>query len=77
MRSGDTTSEIAKDFYKDFGDYIDEIKPYFGMTGAWDSDVNKLLEVFGEDINKAIGADSSIKTASDVPISMKPFLIIF
>lgn len=74
VTSGDKTSDIAKDFYKRFGRYIDTVvKPSYGVNKDWLEAVNVILNTNNKDVQKLLSnAAITTKNASDVPLSMKP-----
>ena len=76
VRSGDTTSETAKTFYKTYGQYMDTIvKPKYGMDIEWNEAVDLLLKNVGTELNKQLqeAGYGEVKDSGDVSIQMKPF----
>ena len=75
LKSGDTTSDAARTFYKEYGQYMDTIKESYGMTNDWEAGVNELLSNIGPTINEQLKqmGFGEIDGGEDVSVAMKPY----
>jgi len=72
LKTGDTTSPVAKEFYKRYGDYMDSvIMPSVGFGHDWVAGVNQLLgsEYYGKQLSE-LGITGPISGAGDLEPGM-------
>lgn len=76
IRSGDTSSTIAKEFYKRYGDYIQTIvAPAYGIDAGFTKELQTLLDSTDTSIQEfAKQAGISADNITDVPINMQIIL---
>ena len=73
IMSGDTESDIAKLFYKQYGGYMDTvIKPAYGVDTEWLGAVSAILDSGNQEVKDFIVRNNLTgMTADQIPLSMK------
>ena len=76
MLSGDTESDMAKDFYKVYGKFMDStIKPAYGVDSQWNAAAQTIISQATGELRGVLEAQgiSQDMQASDIPVNMLGF----